>query len=70
MNGKRFVLSFSRVTSRDSSGKPATHVREYLDLIHPDDKNGKGVGWFHDLKSMVSGKDYFDVKTEQVECAQ
>lgn len=70
----RLLISFSRVTSRKADGTPATHVRESVNLVHPDDagqqksKSGKMLNGFRELGGMFKGNaDYFDVTYDKLE---
>lgn len=70
----RLNISFSRVTSRNADGTPSTHVRESINLVHPDDdgqrksKNGKEINGFRELGAMFRGNpDYFDVVYDKLE---
>jgi hypothetical protein len=72
----RLVISFSRVTSRDATGQPATHVRESISLVHPDDdgraknKGGKATDGFREIGAMFRGNpDYFDVEYTKLEAS-
>lgn len=52
----RLLITFKRVTRRDSNGNPAAHVCESVNLVHPDDNRGHAAATGDSGHAAATGK--------------